>query len=219
MGYQKMTKLVLRHPTPAEITSVGAILFDAFIDKFSAIFKDDVARGRIAFLSIYPAILRPTDLQNIIVAVRGNEVVGKLELHTQSRFPTLKEVLVMHAGLAQHFGVLRALRQTLAILMLTGTSAEGRAGYVASIGIRPDAQNQHIGRHLLRAAEVLALRRHVTAMTLYVILENARAQHLYRKIGYRAVRVFRIPNFHWLMGVDGYIYMKKELNPSTSNFK
>ncbi len=190
---------------------MGAILFDAFIDKFSAIFKDNVTRGRIAFLAIYPTILRPTDLQNIIVAVRGNEVVGKLELHTQSRFPTIREFLAMHAGLARHFGTLRALKQAIAILMLTGTSVEGRVGYVASIGVRPDVQDQHIGRHLLRAAEVLALRRHVHSMTLYVILRNARAQHLYRKIGYRPVRIFRIPNFHWLMGVSGYIYMRKNL--------
>ncbi len=206
-----MTKLVLRHPTPTEVTSVGAILFDAFIDKFSVIFKEDVARGRIAFLSIYPTILRPIDLQNIIVAVRGDDVVGKLELHTHSRFPTLKEFMRMHAGLARHFGTLHALRQTLGILMLTGTSVEGRVGYVASIGVRPDVQNLHIGRHLLRAAEVLALRRDVHAMTLYVILRNARAHHLYHKIGYKDVSVFQIPNFHWLMGVDGYIYMRKKL--------
>ncbi len=207
-----MTKLIIRHPTPAEIVSVGAILFDAFIDKFSHIFKDNVARGRIAFLALYPKILRPADLRNIIVAVRENEVVGKLELHTQSRFPTLKELLQIHAGLARHFGTLRALRQTLGILMLTGTSAEGRMGYVASIGVRPDVQDQHIGRHLLRAAEVLARRRHVHAMTLYVILQNARAQHLYRKIGYQDVRTFRFPMFTWFMGVDGYIYMKKNLD-------
>ncbi len=214
-----MTKIILRHPTPAEITSVGAILFDAFIDKFSHIFKDHVARGRIAFLAIYPRILRPMDRQNIIVAVRENEVVGKLELHTRSRFPTIGEFLAMHAGLARHFGTLRALRQALLILMLTGMSAEGRVGYVASIGIRPDVQNQHIGRHLLHAAELVARRRRLHSMTLYVILQNARAQHLYRKLGYRDVRVFRIPIFRWFMGVDGYIYMKKELSASTLNLK
>jgi ribosomal protein S18 acetylase RimI-like enzyme len=211
-----MPKLIIRHPTSAEIASVGAILFDAFIDKFSYIFEDNVARGRIAFLDIYQKILRPNDLKNIIVAVREQEVVGKLELHTQSRFPTIGEFRAIHAGLARHFGTLRALRQALAILMLTGTSAEGRVGYVASIGVRPDAQDHHIGLHLLRAAEKLASRRHVNAMTLYVILRNARAQHLYRKIGYQDVRVFSLPIFHWFMGVHGYIYMKKQLKAPIS---
>jgi ribosomal protein S18 acetylase RimI-like enzyme len=203
--------IIIRHPTLEEIEDIGDILFDAFKDKFSFIFRGDLAFGRYVFRKNFRDYAKPEDLLRMLVAVQDREILGAVDVYFKTSLGFRNGFLEIFVSLWRRGGFIRALRQIIGLLNFRINPVDKMTAYISTVGIKSEYQNQKIGEKLMRAAEEMALQRGCRYLSLYVITRNKRAIHLYRKLGFETIYVMKSPLFLRLNGFYGTVYMKKEI--------
>jgi len=102
-------------------------------------------------------------------------------------------------------------REVLAYLIL---QVEDPNLHIMNLGVHPDHRRQGIALKCLRFAERLARQRGAHRLDLEVQESNLPAQLLYRKAGYRAIRILR--NYYSDTQEDGYRMVRSLVKPASA---
>ena len=106
-------------------------------------------------------------------------------------------------------GILRVLRSS--IPLLGEKEAEPDEYYIYTLAVRPELQNQGLGKRLLDYAETKARAAGLRKCSLGVTLTNERARRFYERHGYQVVQTVETPRLEKPAGYRGYCRMVKHL--------
>ena len=116
-------------------------------------------------------------------------------------------VIALHVGLPSGFGFIDE-RGGMVLARTTMDEAE-----ILTIGVRPDARRQGLGRDLLKAAMRRAAETDADTMFLEVAVDNAAAHALYVSLGF--VEVGRRKRYY--ANGDDALVMRAALRPPAAN--
>ena len=88
---------------------------------------------------------------------------------------------------------------------ITGFTTANNCCHVASIAVDPDSRGRGLGKKLMTFFEERCLKHGIKCVELEVSVRNARALSVYKKLGYKTIKV--LPNYY--PDSDAYL-MRKE---------
>lgn len=196
----KAANIVIQQGIPEGQERAAARIYHmAFERKLRPILSDSLDQ----VTDILSASLNP---QNAIVALRDGQVVGLLGFHHSGK----PMVDVTFGALVQHFGLLRALWKALLGILLMRKPQPGEL-LMDGIAVDESARGQGIGTRLFDALFAFAAANDYTYIRLDVINTNPRAQQLYERLGFVAVKTERVP-FMQFMGFTAVTEMRLDLS-------
>lgn len=110
--------------------------------------------------------------------------------------------------LAHKFGWIESLSRLIMLRLIDQSPPKGGL-LLDSIAIDGRFRSLGIGRRLIEAVFDLARNRRLTEVVLQVVDTNPRAQSLYERLGFTAVRTRRVPFMRSIMGFSAYTTMTK----------
>lgn len=203
--------ITIRPIDTSEIAVACNILFQAFYDKFSFMFPNDLEFGRKIYCHLFNAHFKGQEKRRILVAIKDGKMVGVVDIHFKSSFAIDRHLLSTLIILWRRYGLFQAVRNIVALLNLIVNPVEKGTAYISTIAVKPEMQDQKIGLRLMLAAVDFAAQQGYRYLTLYIITRNKRGIHLYRKLGFEVVYIMQSALFQYFNGFYGTIYMKKEL--------
>jgi ribosomal protein S18 acetylase RimI-like enzyme len=140
------------------------------------------------------AALYPTKTQDQRAEMIRNNLAPELLAHEQGK----RTILLAKAGAA----VVGTVQVVWDNVDEEPALQAPQAAVIYHLRTHPDHQGKGIGKHLVDAAERLAMTRGRTRVTLGVEPDNARARRLYQKWGYREFHRYRGQHDELLLGMQ-----------------
>jgi ribosomal protein S18 acetylase RimI-like enzyme len=196
------SSIIIQRGIPLELKSQAAkIYYEAFRQKLTPFIGAD----REQALRLLTADLNP---EAAFIAVRSNQVLGVLGFHHAGahlldvRFGTIR----------QAFGLFGAIWRAGVGLLLERHPAEGEM-LMDGIAVHADARGQGVGSGLIQALFDFAQAQGYTTVRLEVVDTNPRAQQLYERLGFIAIKTESVP-FLRRLGFTAVTTMRHDLTPA-----
>ncbi len=200
--------LRVRSARLADLPAVAVVLEDAFNDKMRMIFGKQSEKTRALLENIYTGPVR-RGYDGVLVAEWDGRIVGTLLIEPMHHTTPENRAFVHIA--TRELGMLRVLMASF-LLWLVGHEPEPGEAYISDVGVAADCQDQGIGQQMMRQAELWAINRRRSRLTLWVAATNERAIHVYEKAGFSIQRT----KSSWLtqlaFGIRHWYFMEKTLN-------
>lgn len=173
--------------------------WEAFGRKLGPAFSD-AAVGR----EVVAAGLRPE--QMLVARESDGDVLGVCGFHEGARGALDLTWSRLRARLS-----LPATVRAMAVLGILETASRPGVLVLDGLCVAPEHRGRGIGTALLDAATDLARDRGLRAVGLSVVDANPRAEALYRRLGFRPVRLARLGPLAGVYGFDRYAIMEREV--------
>ena len=198
----------IRNPTQNEVNVIVDILLDAFADKFSYIFNNELEKGREIIEKYYQTIHKD-ELDNHFVAVEDNTILGAIQLKYKGAKSSTGNVSL--TDIISKLGIFRGLSATVALSVLDYEDFNKDSCYVSFVGVLPESRGKGIGTKLLEKAEEFARSNNLPLLSLSVIGTNTGAIKLYKNLDFKKIKHNNTVLGSLLFGVTEYYYMEKTL--------
>ncbi|MFW9930249.1 MAG: GNAT family N-acetyltransferase [Candidatus Thorarchaeota archaeon] len=177
--------MILRYATPEDALLITKTVYYAFNNKFAHLVPDDPSAGFPLFYNYYLNGLRKIKEKIIISLGLENEiyailVIDGLGIPIFSGNPPLSVIIQLYKDL----GFKKLLRLIIGILLIEGYPPSSKYLYINTIIVKSKYRGKQIGSTLMKKAELIAKKRHLKGLCLYVARGNKRALNLYRRLGY-----------------------------------
>jgi ribosomal protein S18 acetylase RimI-like enzyme len=200
--------LQVRSARLADLPGVAVVLEDAFNDKMRVIFGNHSEKTRALLETIYTGPVQ-RGYDGVLVAEQDGRIVGTLLIEPMQHTTPENRAFVHIA--TRELGMPRLLWASF-LLWLFGHEPEAGEAYISDVGVVGDSQGQGIGQYMLEQAELWAVDRRRTRLTLWVAATNERAIYVYEKAGFSIQRT----RSSWLtrlaFGIRHWYFMEKPLD-------
>jgi ribosomal protein S18 acetylase RimI-like enzyme len=203
-----MNMLRVRSARLADLPGVAVVLEDAFNDKMRVIFGNQSEKTRALLETIYTGPVR-RGYDGVLVAEQDGRIVGTLLIEPMQHTTPENRAFVHLA--TRELGMPRLLLASF-LLWLVGHEPESGEAYISDVGVIADYQGLGIGQYMMEQAELWAINRRRTRLTLWVAATNERAIYVYEKAGF----TIRRTKSSWLtrlaFGIRHWYFMEKPLD-------
>lgn len=181
-----------------ERSSVSEILYEAFSEKFKPVFGSKEKSLRV--------FSRYLDVSNILVARDKGEVVGVAGL----KYDNVNWITLNLFDAIREFGF-SIFRVAVVGLPLVATRLKGDL-LLDVLAVSAKARGKGIGTKMLRYLLSFGKEKKLKKIRLYVIHTNEGAKRLYERMGFKTVKLHKIPRL-WrkVFNFDGYFEMERNL--------
>jgi ribosomal protein S18 acetylase RimI-like enzyme len=178
---------------------VAKIFCEGFNDKIKLMFGNSKKAQKLIASSIQD--------DRILVALKDNIVVGfaGLQFSNKSYFnPSLNQIIRVYG--------LETIRVFLFLIIDFFSKPKSHQLHLDTLAVSIHEQNKGIGSKLIQSTIELAKTEKFSQIKLEVIETNKKAKSLYEKIGFKNVRITRIPYpFSYLIGFRSFTEMHYNL--------
>jgi ribosomal protein S18 acetylase RimI-like enzyme len=200
--------LRVRSARLADLPGVAVVLEDAFNDKMRVIFGNHSDKTRALLETIYTGPVQ-RGYDGVLVAELDGRIVGTLLIEPMHHTTPENRAFVHIA--TRELGMPRVLMASF-LLWLVGHEPEPGEAYISDVGVASDCQGRGIGQYMMEEAELWAINRRRTRLTLWVAATNERAIYVYEKAGFSIQRT----KSSWLtrlaFGIRHWYFMEKHLD-------
>lgn len=166
---------LLDHLPDDLLADAAALYLSALADKLVPVYGTGLRARR--------ALMGGFNRQMCITAVENDRLVGILGIQTaQAEFMD-----VTINTLRPFYGTLGSLWR-MALLALLHYAPMADEAYIDGVAVSPAYRGRGVGTRLIAALEAWATGKGLSIIRLEVVDANPRAEHLYRRIGFEAVR-------------------------------
>ncbi len=198
------SKIIYQMGLPEQFRSDAADLYDeAFGKKFSVAERCDENR----LLLLNNCLM----LKYAIVAMSGNKLIGIAGIHIPSGSLTGG---ITYRKLLSQLGFIKGNWAALIFSIYERKPTPGEL-IIDGIAVQAEARGKGIGSRLLEEISNYAKKHEFNRIRLDVININPKAKKLYRKKGFKIVKIEYFPYLRWLLGFSGYTTMELNLEEKT----
>lgn len=198
----------IRSPTPKETSVIVDILVDAFSDKLSYIFNNEMDKAR-EITAKYYSTMSLDELNSHYVAVEDGIVLGAM--HLKYKGGPKRSGSVAISEMIQRLGVFRGLSATASLILFTSDDFKPDTCHVSFLAVMPDARSKGIGTQLMDYAIEFAKSKKLPKLSLNVVGSNTGAIRLYERLGFHTEKQENSIIARFFLGFAGYSYMEKTL--------
>lgn len=203
----------LQYAASQHTNDIVALVYDAFHEKFVHMLPGHPFDALPLYIGYYQYGLVKHHQKVIIVVDQDKQVIGVLVLEGLGvPFFSFNPPRSIITTTIKRLGLKAFLRLVVGMLLIEGYPPSNRYLYINTIIVAKPYRGQGIGKKLLKLAELIALKRKLLGVCLYVDSHNTRAIKLYEHLNFQKEGGFGGKFVEQIIGVKKFLYMQKSFH-------